>query len=425
MYPPEEAEPEAFHQSFILQDGKISRFSDAEPFNRRLYDFRRWLDFGREIDFDTIVDNLPNGDFRMPVRIIAIAVAVSSALAMGGLSHACTTILLGAPGHTRLAYSYDFITGAGALLINGRGAQRRSVIVPKPDVWSVRYASVTFNQFGPGLPTTGMNEAGLVVTLMWNEGVEYPAPTTTPSVGELEMIQRMLDTSATVDEAIAEAMSVVVPGMVPIHYFVTDREGERAILAHQDGDLTVRVGNEVPVPALTNVDYDMLLASLTLSNKGIPADGRSDDLNDLSGNSLGRFAAAKSTIDDAGPYPSTSNALDALVEVANEMTQWNVVYAPFEGIVSFRKGTTGPVNSLKLDSVELACRPRPLGVMLGDANTGEIEKILSPFDEAANLNLIRGVYPAFPPTRAFLPPEEHSEFAADTLEATNCVFNER
>jgi hypothetical protein len=352
-----------------------------------------------------------------------LALAFSGALATAGPSHACTTMLLGAPGQTRLAYSYDFVTGAGALLVNGRGAERRSVVATEPDVWPVHHASVTFNQFGPGLPTTGMNEAGLIVTLMWNEGVEYPAPTGEPSVGELELIQRLLDTSATVNEAVAEARSVHVPGMVPIHYFVTDRAGARAILAHQDGELTVRRGDEIPVPALTNVDYERLLSSLpdVSGSGGTRPAGQSDGLGDLAGNSLGRFAQAASAIDEAGTDPSTGMAFDAIDGVALEITQWNVVYDPVEGAVAFRMGTTGPVHSLALGAVALTCRAHPLGVRLEDAGAGEIEDMLTPFDEDANLFLIAEVYPAFPPTDTFLPPAAHAEFAAETLAATRCV----
>src|SRR6056297_1262131 len=130
----------------------------------------------------------PNGDAEAPAAGIAIewkepnmnlktlSFTLLGALATVGASHACTTILLGAPGHTRLAFSYDFVMEAGAVLINGRGAERSSIFAPEPAIWDVEHASVTFNQFGPGLPTTGMNDAGLVVTLMWNEDVDYPAP---------------------------------------------------------------------------------------------------------------------------------------------------------------------------------------------------------------------------------------------------------
>lgn len=349
-----------------------------------------------------------------------MSLALASVIAAASVAQACTTILLGAPGHTRLAFSYDFVTDAGAVLVNGRGAERRSVFAPQPDVWRVDRASVTFNQFGPGLPTTGMNDAGLVVTLMWNEGVDYPAPSDEPGVGELELIQRLLDTSATVPEAIAEARSVRVPGMVPIHYFVTDRTGARAILAHQHGTLTVHTGDALPIPALTNIDYEDLLAGLA-TEAGRATTEQSDGFDDLGGNSPGRFAEAASAIEAAGAAPSTTIAFDALDGVANEMTQWNVVYAPADGMVAFRLGTTGAVHRFDLHSVDLSCRAHPLGLKLDDASAGDIADDLQPFDEAANLSLIAEVYPSFPPTAAFLPAEAHADFGARTLAATRCL----
>lgn len=360
----------------------------------------------------------------MTLRIVPFALALTGALVTVGASHACTTMLLGAPGQTRLAFSYDFVTEAGVVLINGHGAERRSIFAPEPAVWNVDHASITFNQFGPGLPTTGMNDAGLVVTLMWNEGVEFPTPTGEPGVGELELIQRLLDTSATVEEAVAEARATHVPGMVPIHYFVTDRTGARAILAHVDGVLTVRYGDAVPIPALTNIWYERLL-DLLPSAEGTGAGEQAEGFDDLAGNSLGRFAEAASSIAAAGAAPSTETAFDALGGVANEMTQWNVVYDPVEGAVAFRLGTSGPVHTLDLASVDDACHPHPLGLRLENAAAGNIADDLQPFDETAALSLIADVYPAFPPTAVMLPAEQHAGFAEQALEATQCVHSGR
>lgn len=354
------------------------------------------------------------------MRLKTLALALFGLLATAGAAQACTTMLLGQPGHTRLAFSYDFVIDAGAVLVNGRGAERRSIFAPQPAVWHVDHASVTFNQFGPGLPTTGMNEAGLVVTLMWNEDVTYPAPTGGPGVGELELIQRLLDTSGTVQEAIAEAQRTEVPGMVPIHYFVTDRSGARAILAHEDGELTVRSGDEVPVPALTNIWYDRLL-DLLPSQEAAGADGQADGFDDLAGNSLGRFASAASSISAAGAQPSTQVAFEALGGVANEMTQWKVVYDPVGGTVAFRLGTTGALRTLDLASVDGDCRAHPLGLRLEHGATGDVAGDLQPFDETAALSLIADVYPAFPPTAAMLPTEQQAGFAEQMIAATHCT----
>ena len=360
------------------------------------------------------------------MNLKTLSFTLIGALATVGASHACTTILLGAPGHTRLAFSYDFVMEAGAVLINGRGAERSSIFAPEPAIWDVEHASVTFNQFGPGLPTTGMNDAGLVVTLMWNEDVDYPAPTGEPGVGELELIQRLLDTSASVGEAVAEARATHVPGMVPIHYFVTDSAGARAILAHENGELTVRAEDAVPIPALTNIWYEQLinlLPSASPDGAASPADG----FDDLAGNSVGRFANAASSIAEAGAEPSTGTAFTALVGVANEMTRWNIVYDPVGGAVAFRLGTDGPAHELALASVDLDldCRAHPLGLRLGSADDRNITDDLQPFDEIAALSLIADVYPAFPPTAAMLPAEQHAEFAEMALAATRCVQPDR
>jgi choloylglycine hydrolase len=358
----------------------------------------------------------------IPLSFARLGLAIGAAASTAGAALACTTMLLGAPGSTLLAYSYDFFTGAGAMVVNARSAERRSVLDHAPDVWRVRYGSVTFNQFGLGMPMTGMNEAGLVVTLMWNDGVEFAAPDQNPSVNELELIQRLLDTAATVPEAIAEARAVAVPGIVPIHYFVTDPTGVRAILAHQDGVLTVLTGDEVPVPALTNSDYAVLQAELPMlvGFGGSRAIAESDDVSDALANSVGRFARAASSILASGAEPSETTAFAALEGVENQGTQWNVVYDPQATSIAFRLGTAGPLHRIALGDLDFACRDQPAGLRLDTAPVGDVGAALIPFGMAETLALITEVYPEFPPT-AGMPEEALPGIAAATLAATHCL----
>jgi choloylglycine hydrolase len=50
-----------------------------------------------------------------------------------------------------------------------------------------------------------MNEAGLVVEIMWLKESEYPPPDEHPTVNELQWVQYQLDNFATVTEVAANA----------------------------------------------------------------------------------------------------------------------------------------------------------------------------------------------------------------------------
>jgi penicillin V acylase-like amidase (Ntn superfamily) len=99
------------------------------------------------------------------------------------------------------------------------------------------YGSVTFNQCGREFPHGGMNEAGLVVELMWFDGTRYPPRDGRQAVSELSWIQYMLDTCATTAEVVDMAARVRIAGSVPIHFLVADRSGASASIEFIDGKL--------------------------------------------------------------------------------------------------------------------------------------------------------------------------------------------
>lgn len=95
-----------------------------------------------------------------------------------------------------------------------------------------------------------MNEAGLVANLLWLAESAYPEwDGSTPGLSIAAWVQYILDTCATVDEAVAEMESgrfEVVSGMMPdgsrmatLHLSVSDAAGDSAIFEYVDGALSV------------------------------------------------------------------------------------------------------------------------------------------------------------------------------------------
>ena len=94
------------------------------------------------------------------------------------------------------------------VLVNPRGVAKTSVLERSPASWVARYGSVAFNQYGKDSPAGGVNEKGLVVEVMDLDETRYPPPDSRPAVGPLEWVQHLLDTSASVDEALRAAKRV-------------------------------------------------------------------------------------------------------------------------------------------------------------------------------------------------------------------------
>src|SRR6266480_3041856 len=112
-------------------------------------------------------------------------------------SFACTTFCLKHKGEVLFGKNYDWSIGDGLVFVNKRGIAKTATAegTPRPAKWVSKYGSVTFNQYGRENPSGGMNEAGLVIELMWLDEAQYPKADARPTVGTLEWIQYQLDNS--------------------------------------------------------------------------------------------------------------------------------------------------------------------------------------------------------------------------------------
>src|SRR5215831_2572293 len=105
---------------------------------------------------------------------------------------ACTTFMLTRGSERVVGKSYDWAMGQGLVIVNKRGVAKQSVPAKPGDraaQWMSRHASVTFNQYGREFPTGGMNDAGLVVEVMWLDSSQYERADRRPSLNELQWIQ--------------------------------------------------------------------------------------------------------------------------------------------------------------------------------------------------------------------------------------------
>lgn len=259
-----------------------------------------------------------------------IFVLFLSLIHSGPALEACSTFVLKSGQNLVFGRNYDWGIGYGYVMTNQRNLIKRTVdssgSSAKPLQWVSKYGSITFNQYGKEYPMGGMNEAGLVVEVMWLEETQFPAPDTRPALSDLQWVQYQLDTASSVQEVIESDASIrISANSAPLHYLVSDKTGEAATIEFLDGQTVFHTAKTLPVKALTNSTYADAIAYLK-NHKGF---GGEKEIG-FSGKSLDRFTRAAymlSSFEKSKDQDIVDYAFSILESVANEeFTQWSIVY---------------------------------------------------------------------------------------------------
>jgi penicillin V acylase-like amidase (Ntn superfamily) len=344
-----------------------------------------------------------------PVRCGRALATGACVLAAAGHALACTTMALGPAGRGVVAYSYDqTLTGAGMVVVNPVGVLRTSIMEAPQATWRAAHASISFNQFGPGMPTAGVNDAGLVVTLMWNDAADFGATPDRPRLNELEFIQYLLDTAATVDGALAALDEVRIDGMIPIQFFLSDRSGAAATLTYLAGKPVVNRGTTLPVPVLTNVNYEILRE--VLSDQEVVRDRAAPGQE----GSLARFLLGAAAVRAQSGGTDVNAAFAALEDVRVPATQWQIVFDPAAGVATWRMAGEETARALRLAELDVSCTTAPLAVQVDDAS-----RSLRPVDLETTELVLAEAFGSFPQFQAF-GPEFPAAVAAAQLTGPLC-----
>ncbi|MEV0156772.1 C45 family peptidase [Micromonospora sp. NPDC050686] len=159
----------------------------------------------------------------------------------------------------------------------------------------------------PLLPFDGMNERGLAVGLANDDQASARPVPGRPLVGGVRVIRLVLDTAATVDEAIAvfERHNLDFGGGPPMHYLVADATGASAVVEFVDGTMRAEKGSG-PWRALTNVPVI-----------GVAEQRRRADR---------RYGVIAEELDRSGGVADARTALRLLDAVRQSHTRWSVTY---------------------------------------------------------------------------------------------------
>lgn len=293
-------------------------------------------------------------------------------------AEACTTFALDGPKGPVVGKSYDWHMGQGSLIANPAGRTKVALLTSRstPARWTAKYGSLTFNQYGHELPNGGMNEAGLVVEIMWLKQAQHEPTDARPAINELQWIQMQLDLHATVEEVVKHAGDVRIERVSGrVHYLVCDKTGACASFEHLDGALVIEP--QAQPRALTNHPYAVAKAHAATKKAKVSGHG-----------SLARFsrAASASTRRHDEPVAAAWQVLDGVL--IDNYTQWGIVYEPEALKVHFRTRAQPAAKTVQMKAVLPTCAKGPFALDIDEPGSGDVSKHFVRLSEGRNRALV-------------------------------------
>lgn len=299
---------------------------------------------------------------------------------------ACTTFCLKNNGEVLFGKNYDWMIGDGMIFVNKRGIEKSAMVSGNETAarWVSKYGNVTFNQYGKDNPSGGMNEAGLVVELMWLDDTEYPKTDARPVIDVLEWIQYQLDISANVEEVVKNAEAVRIASPVKLHYLVNDKAGNSATIEFLNGNTVAHTGEKLAVSTLANDTYEK---SLNYSKTVAPEKAKTES-------SFDRFIRAADKTKKFADKPKTeaesvNYAFEILSNVAQKKTtQWSIVYDQKRAKIHFRSMQSAAIKIIDTKSFDYSCGNAVKIFDVNSKESGDVTAKFSDYTRQANRDLI-------------------------------------
>ncbi len=280
--------------------------------------------------------------------------------------------------------NYGDIGVPGLIFINKRGIFKlgrtwselttKERLNPSSHCWISRYGSVTFNVLGRDFADGGMNEVGLHIWEM-NEDGDYPKNDSLPKLYELNWMQYILDNYSSVEEAIQCAYEIEVEGPGK-HFFVGDAQGNCAAIAFIDGKIVVNQAQTMPVPGLFNTPYDRELELLRYY-KGFGGMYEPD----LSDHRVPRFVKTAVMIRD---YQPTWNIVDYAFAILDtlkvyDLPEWSIVFDVGERNVYFKTRVNPEIKRVSMDEIEFSGNGPVLSLNMDIGEGGDVFDKFHPY----------------------------------------------
>lgn len=324
----------------------------------------------------------------MPPKTSWIAALVACVgLCAAAPAWACSAFLLERSDEKVFAKGYDWHQSRGHLVVNKKGVQKRALVDPRDGegaAWTSKHMSVTLNQYGREFPNGGMNDAGLMVEILWLDETGYPKADERPAINALQWVQHQLDRFETTAQVVEHApkLRVTPMGGAKTHYMVCDASGDCAVFEYLDGALVVSRGDQLGPKAITNDTCASSQNALRESEarKGAAPKGHG---------SLARYIRAAQATRAPGEGPLAERAKAMLEDVRIEgRTQWQVLYDPKQGTIHWRTAGDEGWKLVRFESLSPYCKDPALAIDLETRAEGDLTRKLAPWDQDANRELV-------------------------------------
>lgn len=308
--------------------------------------------------------------------------------------YSCTTFCIHTSDELVFGKNYDWSIGDGIVFVNKRGVVKTAFTKKgTPAEWVSKYGSVTFNQFGREFPMGGMNEAGLVIELMWLDETKYPEADERSSVGGiLQWIQYQLDNCETIQEVIDTDKYLRIPeGAIPVHYLITDKYGNTASIEFLDGKLVQHSGETMKYSTLTNDTYEKSVENLNYYKEFGGMMNITDDESSLS-----RFARSCEMLNSYSKSQN-GNAVDYGFEILNRVnqvsaTKWSIVYDIKNMKVYFKTYDNKSIKNIDFALLDFNCSAPVVMLDINSDLEGNINTSMKEYSSKDNRKLIEDSY---------------------------------
>ena len=185
----------------------------------------------------------------------------------------------------------------------------------------------------PFWPFDGMNEMGLAIGMAAVPDQPLPLDPDKEAIGSLGIIREMLDHAGNVDEAleILQMYNLAWDGGPALHYLIADPSGEALLVEFYKGEMVV----------LPNEDAWHLATNHLRS-----------EANETGSYTCQRYDRIQERLAETAGGLGSGEAMELLSEVAQQNTQWSVVYGMDKGTVYVAMGKEyDVVHSFELSSM--------------------------------------------------------------------------
>ncbi|MEZ4772726.1 MAG: linear amide C-N hydrolase [Bacteroidia bacterium] len=309
----------------------------------------------------------------MKKTVITILLLAYSAVVL-----CCSSFVIQTDAGVYVGKNFDWMFGEGYLIQNNRGETRSALPIFEgiPVTWTSTFGSITFNQYGKNLPYGGMNEAGLVVEMLWLEETVYPFDPTQQYIGELEWIQYQLDNYATAKEVAQNAGKFSIrPVGGKIHYTIADQSGESVIVEFLNGKPVISPRTDNSTVCTNSAAY--IAGIYYEKNKGTFRKGN---------HTLNRYLRLKdrTLAEESDETESFFDVLEsAYQKKGSQPTQWQIVYDLSRQRIQFRTRDQKKIRSIAFSDFDFAAGQNPQYAELNARKWS-----LQPLTFAANQHLI-------------------------------------